>query len=40
MNFWLFLAVEWGRAEGVKLECVRMGGGGGGWGAGGAVREG
>lgn len=30
MNFGLFLAVEWGRAVGVKLECVRFGGGGGG----------
>lgn len=29
MNFRLFLAVEWGRAVGVKLECVSLGGGGG-----------
>lgn len=29
MNFRLFLAVEWGRAVGVKLECVRLVGGGG-----------
>lgn len=29
MKFRLFLAVEWGRAVGVKLECVRLGGGGG-----------
>lgn len=28
MNFRLFLAVEWGRAVGVKLECVSLGGGG------------
>lgn len=43
MNFRLFLAVEWGRAVGVKLECVRLVGGGsgkvGGW-VGVAVREG
>ena len=30
MNFRLFLAVEWGRAVGVKLECVRLVGGGSG----------
>lgn len=30
MNFRLFLAVEWGRAVGVKLECVRVVGGGSG----------
>lgn len=30
MNFRLFLAVEWGRAVGVKLECVGLDGGGGG----------
>lgn len=41
MNFRLFLAVEWGRAVGVKLECVGLGGDGGNgvWG-GVAVREG
>lgn len=32
MNFGLFLAVEWGRAVGVKLECVRLAGGGSGGG--------
>lgn len=30
MNFRLFLAVEWGRAVGVKLECVGLVGGGSG----------
>lgn len=29
MNFGLFLAVEWDRAVGVELECVRLGGGNG-----------
>lgn len=32
MHFWLFLAVEWGRAVGVKLECVRLVAGGSGGG--------
>lgn len=46
MNFRLFLAVEWGRAVGVKLECVRLGGdggnggGGGGWWWGGCSQRG
>lgn len=40
MNFRLFLVVEWGRAVGVKLECVRLGGGGDGAGGEGAFAVG
>lgn len=39
MNFRLFLAVEWGRAVGVKLECVRLGGGGDGGEGGGVLQS-